>query len=1021
MEIFVSQNLELLQEERAAEIEETRAWQENISVKELQRRGVCLLKLQVVSQKTGLYGRFLVNFEPRRHETNAALPSNNFSSGDIVGLYDSQGSAPLDQLASGIVTRITQNSITVAFDEPSDKLNFDSNCSYKLLKLANDVTYKRLKNALKALSQYHVGPTSNLIDVLFGASEPSSPSENLKSPELYNPCLDDSQKEAVHFALSQKEVAIIHGPPGTGKTTTVVEIILQAIKQGLKVLCCAPSNIAVDNLVERLAQFKAQVLRLGHPARLLESIHRHSLDAVLAHSDNTQIVMDIRKDIDQAFGKLKKAQERGEKVHFRGEIKTLKKELRAREETAIVQILKKASVVLATNTGASNDGPLKLLSNDYFDLVVIDECAQALEASCWIPLLKAPKCILAGDHKQLPPTIISHKAAANGLSLSLMERLIQRFGEQVVRMLTVQYRMHDAIMQWASKQMYYGRLTAHKMVAEHLLKDLPGVASTEETKIPMLLIDTSGCGLLELDEEDEQSKGNKGEVQIVAMHIQALTEAGVSPKDVAVIAPYNLQVQLLRKELSNKYPELEIKSVDGFQGREKEAVVLSLVRSNRTGEVGFLAEDRRINVAVTRARRHLMVVCDVRTVSTHPFLKSLTDYMTEHGEMRTAFEYCDDIVSENYSRPAPQAEQRRAKDSSAVCKHSGSSTIDRNVATAKIPKDTQNRSTEKPACKKKAANDSRSSIEKEGGGAGILEQTTKTMVVKDNSEKLKEQITHFIEDCARTKFEFPASLNSHDRLLVHQIAEELGLQHFSTGESKDRFIVVAKSGCLEMQRQLEGQSDQKRPEMPPISSDPAPQIPQEKAEERALTEMEGPQDCAPCVSQSKLDLKTLYMERMQREQAKREKKAKQKQQSGTTVSLKSKTKKPAETGKASTKEASASGTEEDFDALVAASIKANSVCAFLKCKGSIVTVGQHCIHCNKYYCLSHHIPEVHGCGGSAKAHARKLISREGILYAGSGSKDHSLDPVKKAHLQRKLGKKIEQLASQRGAKKEVKK
>ncbi|GCB68123.1 hypothetical protein scyTo_0000824 [Scyliorhinus torazame] len=774
MEIFVSQNLELLQEERAAEIEETRAWQENISVKELQRRGVCLLKLQV--------------------------------------------------------------------------------------------------------------------------------------------------------------------------------------------LCCAPSNIAVDNLVERLAQFKAQVLRLGHPARLLESIHRHSLDAVLAHSDNTQIVMDIRKDIDQAFGKLKKAHERGEKVHFRGEIKTLKKELRAREETAIVQILKKASVVLATNTGASNDGPLKLLSNDYFDLVVIDECAQALEASCWIPLLKAPKCILAGDHKQLPPTIISHKAAANGLSLSLMERLIQRFGEQVVRMLTVQYRMHDAIMQWASKQMYYGRLTAHKMVAEHLLKDLPGVASTEETKIPMLLIDTSGCGLLELDEEDEQSKGNKGEVQIVTMHIEALTEAGVSPKDVAVIAPYNLQVQLLRKELSNKYPELEIKSVDGFQGREKEAVVLSLVRSNRTGEVGFLAEDRRINVAVTRARRHLMVVCDVRTVSTHPFLKSLVDYMTEHGEMRTAFEYCDDI----------------------------------------------------------AANDSRLSIEKEGGSAGILDQTTKTMVVKDNSEKLKEQIMHFIEDGARTKFEFPASLNSHDRLLVHQIAEELGLQHFSTGESKDRFIVVAK-GSLEMQRQLEGQSDQKRPEMPQISSDLAPQIPQEKAKERALTEMEGPQDCAPCVSQSKLDLKTLYMERMQREQAKREEKAKQKQQSGTTVSLKSKTKKPAEKGKASTKEASASSTEEDFDALVAASIKANSVCAFLKCKGSIVTLGQHCIHCNKYYCLSHHIPEVHGCGGSAKAHARKLISREGILYAGSGSKDHSLDPVKKAHLQRKLGKKIEQLASQRGAKKEVKK
>lgn len=235
-----------------------------------------------------------------------------------------------------------KKAITVAFDESSDQLNFDGDSSYKLLKLANDVTYKRMKNALKALNQYHAGPASNLIDVLFGASEPGSPSASQNSQELYNPRLDDSQKEAVTFALSQKEVAIIHGPPGTGKTTTVVEIILQAVKQGLKVLCCAPSNVAVDNLVERLAQIEAQVLRLGHPARLLESIHRHSLDAVLAHGDNTQIVLEIRKDIDQAFAKMKKAQDRGQKVHFRGEIKSLRKELRSREEAATSQILKKS-------------------------------------------------------------------------------------------------------------------------------------------------------------------------------------------------------------------------------------------------------------------------------------------------------------------------------------------------------------------------------------------------------------------------------------------------------------------------------------------------------------------------------------------------------------------------------------------------------------------------------------------------------------------------------------------------------
>ncbi|XP_069752975.1 DNA-binding protein SMUBP-2 isoform X3 [Narcine bancroftii] len=956
MEAFVSQNLELLQEERAAEIEETREWQENVSVKKLQQRGVCLQKLQVASHRIGLYGRVLVCFEPRKYEASATLPSNNFGPGDIVGLYDNRDSTPLDQLASGVVTHITQKSLTIAFDESSDQLNFDNDSSYKLFKLANDVTYKRLKNALKALSQYHAGSASNLIDVLFGSSEPSSPSESQIDQELYNPHLDDSQKEAVSFALSQKEVAIIHGPPGTGKTTTVVEIILQAVKQGLKVLCCAPSNVAVDNLVERLARIKAQVLRLGHPARLLESIHRHSLDAVLAHSDNAQIVIDIRKDIDQAFAKMKKVQDRGQKVHFRGEIKILRKELRAREEAATLQILKKASVVLATNTGASDDGPLKLLPDDYFDLVVIDECAQALEASCWIPLMKAPRCILAGDHKQLPPTIISHK-------------------------------------------------------------DLPGVVSTEETMIPLLLIDTSGCGLLEIDEEDEQSKGNEGEVQMVAMHIQALTEAGVHPKDVAVIAPYNLQVQLLRRELSGKYAELEIKSVDGFQGREKEAVVLSLVRSNRRGEVGFLAEDRRINVAVTRARRHLMVVCDTRTVSTHPFLKSLVDYMTEHGEVRSAFEYSDDLASENYSHPALPTDQRRAKGSS-VQKNDKGSKRDKSLTTGKLHNDSENHRYQKAESRKKDVDLDSCTMNKENVSSETLGKNAKTINVKDSSGKLKEQIIQFIEDSAMKKLEFPSSLNSHDRLLVHQIAEEHGLEHFSIGENKDRFIVVAKSGLVTTtrQRQLDCQRDQKCSDVPLKQSGIAPRTSMENENEQILVEKGEPQEITPCVSQSTLDLKTLYVERMQREQAKREEKAKQKKNSSTPASLKSNHKIHGKK-----KEVLAIGEEEDIDALIAASIKADSVCGFLKCNGSILTLGQHCIHCNKRYCFSHHIPEVHGCSGHAKAHARKLISREGILYAGSGTKDKTLDPVKKAHLQKKLEKKIDQLASQRSAKKESKK
>ncbi|XP_075019777.1 DNA-binding protein SMUBP-2 isoform X2 [Calonectris borealis] len=832
--------LALLREEREAELAESRAWQESISLKELQRRGVCLLKLQAAHQRTGLYGRLLVTFQPRKHDSDAELPYNSFGPGDIVGLYDSAGQA--DPLSTGIVTRVTSKAVTVAFEESRDgMLSVDRESSYRLLKLANDVTYNRLKKALNALKQYHSGPASDLINVLFFSSDPSAFSET-KLLKFYNDSLDASQREAVSFSLAQRELAIIHGPPGTGKTTTLVEIILQAVQQGLKVLCCAPSNVAVDNLVERLAGYKARILRLGHPARLLEPIQQHSLDAVLARSDNAQIVVDIRKDIDQAFAKTKKAQDKGERSHFLSEVKALRKELKEREETAMAAALTHASVVLATNTGASSDGPLKLLPENHFDLVVIDECAQALEASCWIPLLKAQKCILAGDHKQLPPTIISHKAAAKGLSLSLMERLIERFGEKIVKMLTVQYRMHQAIMQWSSSEMYGGRLTAHPSVAQHLLKDLPDVISTEETTIPLLLIDTAGCGLFELEVEDEQSKGNPGEVQLAGLHIQTLVEAGVKAQDIAVVAPYNLQVDLLREHLCHRYPELEIKSVDGFQGREKEAVILSFVRSNRKGEVGFLAEERRINVAVTRARRHVAVICDTHTVSNQAFLKRLVDYFSQHGEVRTAFEYLDNLVPENYAQEG-RGEQQQGTKLPAASGPKPQLPLGRKLKAAAT----------KPEAQKPEAHFSQNT-----GGPGRESPAT-----KDSADRFKAMLVAFLES-SETQLDFPPSLNSHNRMLVHLMAEEYGLQHASTGEGRDRYISVRKKEPAEPS--------------PPAAALPSKQLP--------LPQLQHPSRETPVPAEpgrsskgsEKVDLKTLHLERVQREKARWEEAARKAQE-----------------------------------------------------------------------------------------------------------------------------------------------
>ncbi|XP_064369317.1 DNA-binding protein SMUBP-2 isoform X1 [Dromaius novaehollandiae] len=964
--------LELLQEEREAELAQSRTWQENVSLKELQRRGVCLLKLQAANQRTGLYGRLLVTFQPRTYSADAELPSNSFGPGDIVGLYESVGQS--DPLSTGIVTRVTSKSVTVAFEESRDGMpSLDRESSYRLLKLANDITYKRLKKALNALSQYRGGPASDLIDVLFFSSDPSTFSET-KPLKLYNDSLDASQKEAVSFSLAQRELAIIHGPPGTGKTTTVIEIILQAVQQGLKVLCCAPSNVAVDNLVERLAGYKARILRLGHPARLLEPIQQYALDAVLARGDSAQIVADIRKEIDQAFAKTKKAQDKGERSHFLSEIKALRKELKEREETAMTAALTHASVVLATNTGASSDGPLKLLPENHFDLVVIDECAQALEASCWIPLLKAPKCILAGDHKQLPPTIISHKAAAKGLSLSLMERLTERYGEKATRMLTVQYRMHQAIMQWASSEMYSGRLTAHPAVAQHLLKDLPGVRPTEETTIPLLLIDTAGCGLFELEEEDEQSKGNPGEVQLAGLHIQALVEAGVKARDIAVVAPYNLQVDMLREHLCHRYPELEIKSVDGFQGREKEAVVLSFVRSNRKGEVGFLAEDRRINVAVTRARRHVAVICDSRTVGNQAFLKRLVDHFGQHGEVRTAFEYLDDLVPDNYSHEGHGERREDAK-----------------VPAASAPKPQP-----PPARKRNPAAPKAASPKPEArfspSGPGV-----ETPGPKDAAERLKATLVAFLES-GEPQLAFPPSLNARERLLVHVMAEEHGLQHASTGQGRERYVSVRRRE--------------------PAAAAPGEQLPPPRPHD-AGGEAPGPaEEDGSREASGKVDLKSLHLERVRREKARREQEARRAQELGAGLQ-RGGGKKDKSEGKG--KQTGAAGAaEEDIDALISAAVKADNTCGFPRCKASVATLGQLCLHCNRRYCLSHHVPEVHGCGEKAKGHARQRISREGVLYPGSGTKDKALDPAKRAHLQRRLDKKLSELTSQRKSKKKDK-
>lgn len=414
--------------------------------------------------------------------------------------------------------------------------------------------------------------------------------------------------------MASQEIALIHGPPGTGKTHTLIELILQLLKKGLRLLVCGPSNISVDNIVERLAPFKVPMVRVGHPARLLPSILHHSLDVITKTSDAAGLVQDIRNEMDQKQASISKTRNGRERRVIYGELKDLRKEYRVRERACVDDLIRNSKVVLTTLHGSGGG----MLRGAQFDVVIIDEAAQAIEAQCWVALLTAKKAVLAGDHLQLPPTIkslnsktktvekkesVTSPDSSGTLETTLFDRLLALHGDTIKRMLTTQYRMHELIMQFPSEELYENRLIAAEHVKTRLLTELPGVEETDDTKESLIFFDTVGGDFPEKAEDADvkknrgmaESKSNEMEAALVVLHVQKLVAAGLKPDDIAVIAPYNAQLSILSQALKGRYPSIELGSVDGFQGREKEAIVFSLVRSNDQNEVGFLAEKRRLN------------------------------------------------------------------------------------------------------------------------------------------------------------------------------------------------------------------------------------------------------------------------------------------------------------------------------------------------------------------------------------------------------------------------------------------
>ena len=588
--------------------------------------GRALTGLAIRDEDAGLGGRLLLTFGKR--DLALPLPPTRLQPGSPVLLKCPNDG---DQVAvRGIVFARDRATIRVAIDDSDDSIPEGE--TWRIELSSDEMSRRRQKAAMASAKNAKRDRLAELRDVLLGRREAEFDKPLPLSP--LDSGLNESQQEAIVLALSAKDLAIIHGPPGTGKTTALVEVIRQAVRRGDRVLACAPSNLAVDNLLEKLLAAGENPVRLGHPARVSESLRDHTLDVLAeSHPDAKQ----ARKFYKEAHAMLRKAgkwtrgkPEPGERGNLRREARALIDDARKLDDLAIEKILDGTRILCATLTGLNAE----LLGNRRFDLVAIDEACQTPEPACWIAIGRAKRLVLAGDHCQLPPTVLSLEATRKGLSVSLMERLVACFGPSITRRLREQYRMNDAIAGFSSAEFYASDLVAHNSVKEHLLRDLPGVESLPFTASPVNFIDTAGAGYDE--EEVNESKRNVNEAKLGVLKVRGLLEAGLTPEQIAVITPYSAQVKLLREILD--VPGLEIDSVDGFQGREKEAVVFSMVRSNPEGDVGFLADVRRTNVALTRARRKLIVIGDSATLANHPFYQRMLTYFEQIGAYGSVWE-----------------------------------------------------------------------------------------------------------------------------------------------------------------------------------------------------------------------------------------------------------------------------------------------------------------------------------------------------------------------------------------------
>jgi len=652
VEEYIEHFSELVGLEREEEMERHEREMKQLSGWERENEGRAILNARARDDGTGLGGKFLVKFVRKD-----GLPETEISVGDLVRISKNE---PLsDDNPFGTVIEKTGYSLKAAFDDRPPDWMYDK---VRVDLYVNDITYQRMLDALERIEDLE-GKKRRLIETLLKEKERHF--EPVKRVYFCNRELNESQKEAVKKALESEELHLVHGPPGTGKTVTSVEIIEQAIEKGEEILACADSNVAVDNLVEHLVTRGRKVVRVGHPARVTPVLREHTLDYILEKNGTYQKAQELREralDLkdeqdehtyptgrwrrglsNEAIKSLaekgkgsrgippNKMKEMAKSLEIQEKVDDLFKKVDQLEKKAVGEVVDRADVVCSTNSSSASQA----LEEEDFDLCVIDEATQATEPSCLIPAVKSEKLVMAGDHKQLPPTILNERAKEEGLDETMFERLIALYGEEVKSILKTQYRMHEKIMRFSADEFYDGELIADASVKAHTLSDLiqEGIEGkfkeVLDTNMPLALLDTQG-EMSERTRAGSTSKENPGEAVLAEDFASQYLDVGLEPTDIGIITPYKDQADLINEKMDQE--QIEVDTVDGFQGREKELIILSLTRSNKNDVIGFLRDLRRLNVSLTRAKRKLIVLCDVETLSSHETYEKLFDYMAKEGK-----------------------------------------------------------------------------------------------------------------------------------------------------------------------------------------------------------------------------------------------------------------------------------------------------------------------------------------------------------------------------------------------------